>query len=92
MGRSHTHNQGRAMAVLDQVADQSLDFIFHDGDHSHPYVANEIRAWAPKLKSTGWHIGDDHNWDTVRDSVQEVFGDNYTVTGKDVWRAPRYCG
>ena len=84
--------KGRAMAVLDQVADQSLDFIFHDGDHSHPYVAQEIRAWAPKLKSTGWHIGDDHNWDTVRDSVQEVFNSDYTVTGKDVWRAPRYRG
>ena len=89
--RIHTI-KGRAMAVLDQVADDSLDFIFHDGDHSHPYVAQEIRAWAPKLKPTGWHIGDDHNWDTVRDSVEEVFNTDYTVTGKDVWRAPRYCG
>ena len=64
----------------------------HDGDHSHPYVANEIRAWAPKLKESGWHIGDDHNWDTVRDSVQEVFNMDYTVTGKDVWRASKYLG
>ena len=78
--------KGRAMAVIDQIPDASLDFVFHDGDHSHPYVWEEIDAYRCKLKPGGFHIGDDHNWQTVRKSVQSAFGPgNYTVTGKDVW-------
>ena len=78
--------KGRAMAVIDQIPDASLDFVFHDGDHSHPYVWEEIKAYRCKLKPGGFHIGDDHNWSTVRKSVQSAFGPgNYTVTGKDVW-------
>ena len=78
--------KGRAMDVVDQIPDHSLDFVFHDGDHSHPYVWEEIKAYRDKLKPGGFHIGDDHNWQTVRKSVQSAFGPgNYTVTGKDVW-------
>ena len=79
--------KGRSMNVINQIADESMDFIFHDSDHSYPFVKNEIQAYLPKLKPGGYSIGDDYNWTPVKRSVREAFGLNYGVTGKDVWYA-----
>ena len=79
--------KGRSMNVIDQIADESMDFIFHDSDHSYPFVKNEIEAYLPKLKPGGYSMGDDFNWTPVKRSVREAFGLNYGVTGKDVWYA-----
>ena len=67
--------KGRSLAVLDQIPDNSVDFIFHDSDHSYPFVKNEIQAYLPKLKSGGYSMGDDYNWTPVAQSVKEAFGD-----------------
>ena len=79
--------KGRSLNVIDQIADESMDFIFHDSDHSYPFVKNEIEAYLPKLKPGGYSMGDDYNWTPVKRSVREAFGLNYGVTGKDVWYA-----
>jgi len=79
--------KGRSLAVIDQIPDNSMDFIFHDSDHSYPFVKDEIQAYLPKLKSGGYSMGDDFNWTPVAQSVQEAFGDKFEVTGKDVWYA-----
>ena len=79
--------KGRSLAVIDQIPDNSMDFIFHDSDHSYPFVKNEIQAYLPKLKSGGYSMGDDYNWTPVKRSVEEAFGDMHKVTGKDVWYA-----
>ena len=77
--------KGRSLNILDQIPDGSLDFVFHDSDHSHPFVMNEINAYRCKLKPGGYHMGDDLNWDPVRQSVTECFGDSYTEIGKHCW-------
>ncbi len=77
--------KGRSLNVLDQIPDNSMDFIFHDSDHSYPFVKNEILAFLPKLKPGGYSIGDDYNWTPVARSVQEAFDGQFEVTGKDVW-------
>ena len=79
--------KGRSLNIIDQIPDESMDFIFHDSDHSYPFVKNEIEAYLPKLKSGGYSIGDDYNWTPVKRSVREAFGLNYGVTGKGVWYA-----
>ena len=77
--------KGKSMDFLDQIPDNSLDFVFHDSDHSYPFVLNEIKAFLPKIKTGGYSIGDDFNWGTVKQSVQEAFDGNFSVTGKAVW-------
>tara|TARA_R110000782_G_scaffold31153_1_gene76978 strand:- start:524 stop:1093 length:570 start_codon:yes stop_codon:yes gene_type:complete len=79
--------KGRSLDMVDQIPDNSMDFIFHDSDHSYPFVKNEIEAYWPKLKSGGYAIGDDYNWKPVWKSVRKVFKHRYTVTGKNVWYA-----
>ena len=73
------------MDFLNQIPNESLDFVFHDSDHSYPFVLNEIKAFLPKIKSGGYSIGDDFNWGTVKKSVEEAFDDKFHVTGKAVW-------
>ena len=77
--------KGRSMNVIDQIPDNSLDFVFHDSDHSYPFVRDEIKAYQGKIKTGGYSIGDDYNWTPVAKSVQEAFDGNFKVTGKDVW-------
>ena len=79
--------KGRSLAIIDQIPNDSMDFIFHDSDHSYPFVKNEIEAYLPKLKSGGYCMGDDYNWGTVERSVKEAFGEKHRVTGKGVWYA-----
>ncbi len=79
--------KGRSLNIINEIPDNSMDFIFHDSDHSYPFVRNEIQAYLPKLKVGGYSIGDDYNWTPVKRSVQEVFGGMHRVTGKDVWYA-----
>ena len=79
--------KARSLEVLDQIEDGSMDFVFHDSDHSYPFVKHEIQAYLPKLRRGGYSMGDDHNWGTVERSVREAFDGNYTVTGKGVWYA-----
>lgn len=52
------------------VEDGALDFVFIDADHSTEGVLADIDAWAPKLKPSGWFIGHDIDWPTVRAAVE----------------------
>lgn len=43
-----------------QVPDGALDFVFIDGDHTARGCEADIRAWAPKVKASGYVTG--HDW------------------------------
>lgn len=47
-------------------ADNSLDFVYIDGNHSYDYVKQDLEVWWPKLKSGGYLMGHDYlliDWD-----------------------------
>lgn len=47
-------------------AEQSVDYVYIDGNHDYKYVKKDIEAWWPKVKKDGWLCGDDvysHNID-----------------------------
>lgn len=51
------------MASLDavnQFEDNSLDMVYIDGLHTYEGVKNDIEAWLPKIKKTGWLCGHDY--------------------------------
>jgi Methyltransferase domain len=43
-------------------ADNSLDFVWLDADHSYRAVSEDIRAWQPKIRPGGWLGGHDHSF------------------------------
>jgi hypothetical protein len=66
-----------------QISDNSLDFVFIDGNHSYEYVKNDLEFWYKKVKNSGYITGDDyhnHNFG-VKQAVDEfVEKNNFILT------------
>ena len=43
-----------------QFNDESLDFVYLDGNHSYEAVRQDLRAWYPKVRKGGMLAGDDY--------------------------------
>lgn len=61
---AHAHRieilRGTTLEVIDQIPDESLDFIYVDGDHTlRGITIDMVKAW-PKLKPGGTLGGDDY--------------------------------
>lgn len=54
--------------------DNSVDFVWVDGNHRYPFALADIQAFWPKLKNGGWMGGDDLIHGGVRQAVEEFFG------------------
>jgi predicted O-methyltransferase YrrM len=66
---------GDSIELSKTYEDDSLDFVFIDGDHSYEAVKADIQAWLPKVKSNGLLAGHDYGWcESVRKAVHEVLG------------------
>lgn len=70
--------------AADMFEDESIDFMFIDGDHSTEAVLRDIEIWLPKVKKGGILAGDDIGWATVRGAVEQKFGTNYESV-QEVW-------
>lgn len=56
--------------------DNSLDFVFIDGDHSYEACKADILAWLPKMKHGSILAGHDYGWCTpVREAVHSALGE-----------------
>jgi hypothetical protein len=56
----------RSAECVDSYADESIDLLHQDANHSEETSVAEVRAWLPKLKVGGWWICDDTNWSTTQ--------------------------
>lgn len=70
------------------VPDESLDFVYIDADHSEQGVRRDIADWLPKVKATGWILGHDINWDTVRRAVDDLLP-GYVIGPDNAWGRPK---
>lgn len=64
VGDSVTKVVGDSKATHAVHADESLDYVFIDGDHSYEGAKADILNFIPKLKASGWLV--------VQDCVREV--------------------
>lgn len=58
------------------IKDNSIDFIYIDGNHQYSSVKEDILAWLPKIKKSGAIAGHDYTWDSVKKVTQEIFQKN----------------
>ena len=61
-----------------QFKNESLDFIFIDGDHSYEGVRDDLNNWVSKVRTGGLVCGDDYNtiWPGVPRAVNEFISKN----------------
>lgn len=73
-----------SLAAAKSYADESLDFVFLDNDHSTGHVLKELGAWYPKIKPGGVLAGHDINWPSVEKAVtpwSEMQGLSFGILG-----------
>lgn len=66
----------------ESLEDESIDFVFIDGDHSYEATLKDIQTYWPKVKKGGVFAGHDLNLSTVSQAVNEFFKGEFEV--KDV--------
>jgi predicted O-methyltransferase YrrM len=57
--------------AVNKIADDSIDFIYIDGDHSEAAVENDLRVWYPKMKKDGIISGHDIQLSGVEAAVKK---------------------
>ena len=55
-----TVHRGASWDMADRIADNSLDWVYIDGDHSYEAVARDIATYRAKVKPNGVLAGDDY--------------------------------
>ena len=74
----------------DMIPDNSLDYIFIDGDHSYEAVYKDIRNYYPKMKSGSIFAGHDYNWEGVIKAVNE-FMDELRISRSLLYNCANDC-
>lgn len=58
--------------AAEQFENESIDFVYIDGDHNYESVSADIEAWYPKIKSGGIISGHDYIEKNVKRDI--IFG------------------
>jgi hypothetical protein len=58
--------------VLDQIKDESLEWVYIDGSHETEDVLNDILLYHSKLAPQGLYLFHDFTWPSVRAAVDSA--------------------
>lgn len=70
--------------AVSQFEDESLDFVYIDGNHNFFHTAQDLELWTPKVRSGGIISGHDYSHRTkseTRSAIREVIHVQYVVDG-----------
>jgi predicted O-methyltransferase YrrM len=73
-GRKYKAIKATSKTAAKKFANESIDVVFIDLDHSYKAVKEDIKLWLPKVKKGGYIAGDDYhpNWPGVIQAVDEL--------------------
>ena len=63
--------QAKSMEAVTNFADNSLDFVYLDGNHTYEFVKQDLNAWYKKVKVGGILSGHDYPLPSVKKAVDE---------------------
>lgn len=59
----------KGIESFEKFEDNSIDFLYIDGEHTEPAVTEDLNAWYPKIKSGGIISGHDYGIGGVAEAV-----------------------
>ncbi len=59
--------------AAEEIPDNSLSFVYIDGNHDYKHVTEDLLTWAPKVAKGGFLVGDDVN--DTDESKRDANGD-----------------
>lgn len=65
--------------------DESIDFLFLDGDHSYEAVIRDIDIWLPKVKKGGVFAGHDRDYPPAGKAIFEKIPENIPMPPRSYW-------
>lgn len=73
--------------VFGQFEDESLDFVYIDGEHTYDGVNKDIELYLPKIKKGGYIAGHDYKpkWQGVMGAVNDAFKSPDIVFDDNSW-------
>ncbi len=73
--------KGFSVDIAKTIEDNSLDFVYIDGNHSYEFIKKDIEAWVPKLKQGGFIGGHDFDSNVNKITLEGVeYGVKKAVT------------
>jgi predicted O-methyltransferase YrrM len=73
--------------AVHQFSDNSIDFVYVDGDHSFEGASLDIKNYLPKVSKGGIICGDDYYLRTVRDAVAAYIDNPHVHANGRYWWA-----
>lgn len=76
-GERYTHIRKNSIKALEEVPNNTLDFVYVDADHSYIGCLNDLRLWVPRVKNGCIIAGDDYGnklFPGVKKAVDQYFG------------------
>ena len=72
--RKYKAIKATSKAISKKFANESLDVVFIDLNHTYEAIKEDIRLWLPKVKKGGYLAGDDYHehWKGVIQAVDEL--------------------
>ena len=85
--------KGDSVEVSSRYEDESLDFVFIDGDHSYDGVTRDIKAYWPKVRIGGIISGHDYEgaWVECKKAVNDFFPTKKPLCGDLQWPIGEIC-
>jgi len=74
-----------------KFADNSLDFVYVDGNHAYQYAKKDFECWFPKLRDGGLMCGDDAT-DSEGDDQRNAEGDVVRIWSTNADGTPKSWG
>jgi predicted O-methyltransferase YrrM len=68
-----TKNKMSSNDYVKSIEDESIDFVYIDGNHQYTSVKEDIEKWYPKVKMGGFICGHDFYWTGVNKAIMEYF-------------------
>ena len=66
-------NKIYSLDFCEQLENNSIDFVYIDGNRQYSSVKEDILAWMPKIKTGGIISGHDYGWPSVQRALSECF-------------------